>query len=146
MSRTVLRRTLAGLAVSLAAPVVAEAQTAAIPVRVVPGYETAHRFFAAPGYYGTSFGTPSYGVPRTYSSFSSPYGAGYGYGYAPYGYIPGPYGAGLWQAAGAGDPLFNASSHSYRTWAVPYVRGAAAIVPPLGLYAPALGPPVIPGH
>ena len=37
-------------------------------------------WFAAPGYYGMSYGVPSYGSVRTYSEFSSPYGAGYAYG------------------------------------------------------------------
>jgi hypothetical protein len=108
--------------------------------------ETAHPFFSAPGNYGMSLGTPSYGSVRAYSEFSSPYGAGYGYGYAPSGFLPGPYGAGLWRPGMAQDPLYNASYHSYRTWAVPYVRGVAVVTPGVGVYAPAFGPPYIPGR
>jgi hypothetical protein len=108
---------------------------------------TAHPFISAPGNYGTSFGVPSYKMARLYSEFSSPYGAGYGYGYAPYGFIPGPYGAGLWRPGMPQDPLYNASTFSYRTWAVPYVRGVAVVTPGMGVYAPAFGPPYeVSGH
>src|SRR4051812_15445423 len=55
------------------------------------------RAYAAPGYYGMAYGSASFGVPRTYSAFSSPYGLGYGYGYAPTGFLPGPYGIQLWR-------------------------------------------------
>src|SRR5690242_10557571 len=49
------------------------------------------------GVYGTAWGSPSVGVPRTYTTYSSPFGLGYGYGYAPYGLLPGKYGVGLWR-------------------------------------------------
>jgi len=124
----------------------AEAQVAAMPT--VPGSEaeTGKGFFAAPGNYGMSFGTPSYGSVRTYSSFSSPYGGGYAYGYSPYALLPGRYGAGLWQPGVAQGPLDNVGAHSYRTFPVPYTRGTTAVTPPVGFYAPAFGPPVIPGQ
>src|SRR5438128_1819922 len=67
---------------------------------VAPGLTAPFRinaYFAAPGYYGMAFGSPSVGQPRTYTAFSSPYGLGYGYGYAPYGLLPGRYGVGLWR-------------------------------------------------
>src|SRR4051794_3339422 len=54
-------------------------------------------YYASPGYYGTGYGVPAFGVPRMYSAFSSPYGLGYGYGYAPYNYLPGAFGIGLWR-------------------------------------------------
>src|SRR4051794_13206780 len=61
-----------------------------VPYRINP-------YYAAPGNYGMAYGSPSFGLTRTYTSFSSPYGAGYGYGYAPYGLLPGRYGVGLWR-------------------------------------------------
>ena len=51
-----------------------------------------------------AYGVPSFGVPRTYSVYSSPYGAGYGYGYAPASFLPGRYGVGMWR-------------HYYERWA-----------------------------
>ena len=54
-------------------------------------------YYAAPGYYGMAYGSPSVGLTRTYTTFSTPYGMGYGAGYAPYGLLPGRYGVGLWR-------------------------------------------------
>ena len=54
-------------------------------------------YYAAPGYYGMAYGSPSVGLTRTYTAFSTPYGMGYGCGYAPYGLLPGRYGVGLWR-------------------------------------------------
>lgn len=130
---------------SVAIASTARAQNAA-PITVVPGSETAHGFFAAPGNYGVSLGTPSYGSVRTDSSFSSPYGAGYRYGYAPSGFLPGRFGVGLWRPGYAATPLDNAGYHSYRTFPVPYRAQTPAVTPPLGLYAPAFGPPSLPGR
>jgi hypothetical protein len=93
-----------------------------------------------------SLGTPSFGSVRTYSEFSSPFGAGYAYGYRPYGLLPGRYGVGIWRPGFAEPPLFNAAYHSYRTFPGPYRPGVPAVTPPVGLYAPAFGPPYIPGH
>lgn len=145
MARRVLAALLIGTGLAVAQAPVA-AQTAGAGVTVLPGTETARGFFAAPGHYGMSLGSPSYGSVRTYSEFSSPYGLGYGYGYAPYGLLPGPYGVRLWRPDIVADPLYNAGYHSYRTFAVPYVRGVPAVTPPVGLYAPAFGPPFIPGR
>ena len=61
-------------------PARAQAQAQAAPVRY---YDGPNSIYGAPGNYGVSWGVPSYGLKRTYSEFSSPYGAGYGYGYAP---------------------------------------------------------------
>lgn len=91
----------------------------------------------APGLYGTSWGTASYGLKRTYSEFASSYGPGYGTGYAPYGFLPGPYGAGLWRP---GQKVLHGGPNQYRTFAVPYVPGSTVATPPFGLYAPAFGP------
>jgi hypothetical protein len=98
-------------------------------------------YFAAPGYYGMSWGVPSYGSVRTYTSFSSPYGAGYAYGYAPYGILPGRYGVGLWRP-GLAVPgyVYGAAPYAYRTYPVPYTPGALVTTPPVGAYAPGFGP------
>src|SRR4051812_41320802 len=115
----------------------ARAQTpvavAGIPVTRLNGY------FAAPGYYGMSYGVPSLGSIRTYSEFSSSYGAGYAYGYAPYGLLPGRYGVGLWRPTFAAPGYVYGASY-YQTFAVPYVAGSTAPLPPVGLYAPGFGP------
>lgn len=95
-----------------------------------------------PGYYGMAWGVPSYGVPRTYSNFASPFGGvGYGYGYAPYALLPGPYGGALWRP-GFIEPGYVYAQGAYRTYPIP--RGAVPPPPgvPVGYYAPALGPPM----
>lgn len=100
--------------------------------------------YQPPGYYGTSYGVPSFGVPRYYTAFSSPYGAGYGYGYAPYVtalnwyYLTGnlqpdrpPFTV----------PGYFLGGSTYNTFPVPYTsRGPES--PPIGVYAPAFGPPI----
>ena len=97
-------------------------------------------YFAAPGSYGMSYGVPSYGLARSYSAFSSPFGAGYGYGYPPSGILPGPYGVGLWRP-GFISPGYVYGASYYQTFAVPYSAGSAGPLPPIGLYAPGFGPP-----
>ena len=103
-------------------------------------------YYAAPGNYGTSFGSASYRMPRLYSEFSSPSGGGYGYGYAPARVLPGRYGIGLWRPTMAEGGYVYGAPNSYRTFAVPYVRGgvpttgALPPAPPFGAYAPAFGP------
>jgi len=98
-------------------------------------------FYEAPGYYGTSFGVPSYGSVRGYSDFPSPFGVGYGYGYAPTRVLPGPYGAGIWRT-GAQNPFesYSPSTTSYRTFAMPFRPGPQPTAPAFGVYAPAYGP------
>lgn len=122
------------------APVIAPA-TAPAPAVVATGSTRLNGYFEAPGFYGTSWGVAGYRTPRTYSEFSSPFGAGYGYGYAPYGLIPGRYGAGLWRPGSvvASDSVYGASP--YRTWAVPNVPGVSWPLPSIGLYAPGFGAP-----
>ena len=97
--------------------------------------------FAAPGFFGTSYGHASYGSVRTYSEFSSPYGAGYGYGYAPPTYMSGPFGVGLWRP-GYVVPGYAYSSGRYNTFAAPYQPGAPINPVSIGLYAPGFGPAV----
>jgi len=105
-----------------------------------PGsFEAIHR---PPASYGTAYGSPSYGVPRTYSNFASPFG-GYGYsnGPAPFGLVPGPYGAQLWRP-GFVEPGYFYARNIY--WTYPLPRGSVWPAPgvPVGYYAPSLGPPM----
>lgn len=96
--------------------------------------------YGAPGNYGMAYGTASYGMPRTYSVYSTSYGPGYGYGYAPYAFLPGHYGVGLWRP-GHAAPGYVYGAGFYRTFPVPYrpVTGPP-IPPPVGAYAPGFGP------
>ena len=98
-------------------------------------------YYSAPGTYGTSWGYSSYGLRQTYTTFASPYGPGYAYGYAPAALLPGPYGAGLW-ARGVPQPLGWRTPY-YGTFAVPAVP-PPVILPPIGVYAPAFGPGIPP--
>jgi len=115
---------------------------------VIPGFSDPYRlngYLAAPGHYGMAYGSMSVGVPRTYTSFSSPYGPGYGYGYAPYGLTPGRYGVGLWRP-GFVTPGYVYGASYYQTFPVPYASGASGPLPPVGLYAPGFGPPSPPSY
>jgi len=109
---------------------------------VYGGYTPQYR--ANPGTRGTTFGTSygvaSFGVPRTYSSFSSPYGAGYGYGYPPTSFLPGPFGIGLWRPGSRGPGHVYGAPNNYRTFPYPYPAGTVQYGPPIGVYAPAFGP------
>lgn len=101
-------------------------------------------YYQPPGSYGTSYGVPSYGVPRLFTAFASPYGAGYGYGYAPYvdslnwnRLMGGPGGQG---SSGYTVPGYFQGGSTYNTFPAPYtVRGPES--PPIGVYAPTFGPP-----
>jgi hypothetical protein len=92
------------------------------------------------GLYGTSWGMASFGVPRTYTTFSSPYGGGYGYGYPNYGFLPGRYGVGLWRAGFTSPGYVYGSANGYNTFPYPYNPGGPRYGPPIGVYAPAFGP------
>jgi hypothetical protein len=96
--------------------------------------------YGAPGYYGMMVGYPGWGYPRTYTSFSSPYGAGYGYGYAPYSLATGRFGVGLWRP-GFATPGYVYGAGFYRTFPVPFRPLGPNIGPPVGYYAPGFGPP-----
>src|SRR4051794_24161757 len=80
--RHLLGTMLLGLAIS-AFPASAPAQSPG----AVGLYSGPKSVYGAPGNYGTTYGVPSYGMRRTYSAFPSPYGAGYGYGYAPTSFL-----------------------------------------------------------
>ncbi len=97
--------------------------------------------YDAPGYYGMSWGSRSFGVPRTHSNFTSPFGGvGYGYGFDQYHLSPGRFGVGLWRPSFANQNL--AQGGLYRTFPVP--RGGYFPPPgvPVGYYAPSLGGPI----
>ena len=102
-----------------------------------------------------SYGFASYGMPQTYSVFSAYPGPSYGTNYPPYGILPGRYGVGLWRAGfvapgyvygAASFPYdsYASGSNSYRTFAVGagvrYPGTPVAAPPPVGVYAPSLGP------
>jgi hypothetical protein len=104
-------------------------------------------YFAAPGLYGTSYGFASYGIPRTYTSYSAAPWSSYYSNYPNYGFLPGRYGVNLWRPGFvAPGYVYGAptSGSSYRTF--PVVSGTGltpaqiAPPPPIGVYAPNLGP------
>ena len=110
---------------------------------VNPGFSAPYRingYYAAPGNYGMAYGSMSAGLPRTYTTFSSPYGGGYGSGYAPYGLLPGRYGVGLWRP-GFVTPGYVFGASYYRTFPVPYTTSAPNSPVPIGYYAPGFGSP-----
>lgn len=115
------------------------------------GYMTSYRtsdYFIAPGWYGTSYGFASYGMPQTYSVFSAYPGPSYGTNYPPYGLLPGRFGVGLWRpgyvAPGYvyGASYYPSSGFAYRTFPLMYGAPSSSMAPPpsIGAYAPALGP------
>jgi len=99
-------------------------------------------YYAAPGLYGMAWGTPSVGLTRTYSVYASPYGSGYGYGYAPYGMLPGRYGVGLWRPGFVAPGYGYGASYYYRSFPIPASASSVPLLPapPVGVYAPAFGP------
>ena len=121
--------------------------------QVVAGYSPSYRvsdWLGAPGNFGMSYGFASYGMPQTYSVFSAYPGPSYGSNFPPYGILPGRFGVGLWRPGfvtpgyvyGA-SYYYPPSNFSYRTFALGYNPGVpvnGAPLPPVGVYAPALGP------
>lgn len=97
------------------------------------------------GHYGTSWGVASFGIPRTYTTFSSPSGLGYGYGYPPYGVLPGRFGVGLWRPGFVAPGYTYGSAYGYNTFPYPYRSGGPMYGPPMGAYAPGFGPGQPPG-
>jgi hypothetical protein len=93
-----------------------------------------------PNLYGTSWGVASFGVPRTYTTFTSPFGAGYGYGYPNYGVLPGRYGVGLWRPGFVAPGYTYGSAYGYNTFPYPYKPGGPIYGPSIGNYAPGFGP------
>ena len=114
-------------------------------------YMTTYRtssYFLSPGWYGTSYGFASYGMPQTYSVYSAYPGPSYGMNFPPYGFPAGRFGVGLWRpgyvAPGYvyGASYYPSSGFAYRTFPLQYGApgGALAAPPPIGIYATALGP------
>jgi hypothetical protein len=123
------------------------------------GYLESYRvsdYLNAPGLYGMSYGFASYGMPQTYTVFSAMPNMARGDTLPPYGILPGKFGVGLWRpgfvAPGyvyGASYYYPPSGQSYRTFAVGQV-GAGALgqtraLPPVGIYAPALGPATLYG-
>jgi hypothetical protein len=118
------------------------------------GYSPSYRvsdYLGAPGLYGMSYGFASYGMPQTYSVFSAYPGPSYGSTYPPYGILPGRFGIGLWRPGFVTSGyvygtsyFYPPASRSYRTFAAGTGTGGRqsgiAAPPPVGVYAPALGP------
>jgi len=115
---------------------------------VAPGYRSdslgISPVYAAPGNFGTTYGSPSFGSIRTASAFSSPYGVGFGNGYGPATILPGPFGQGLWRPGYGTADGYTYGSSLYNTFAPPYTPGAGLGPLPIGVYAPAFGPPYVP--
>ncbi len=134
----------------------AGANRASAQVGVGTPYMSSYRvsdYFAAPGWYGTSYGFASYGFPQTYSTFTAFPTSSYAANYPPYGLLPGRYGVGLWRpgyvAPGYvyGASYYPSSGMSYRTYPVMYGAAGRSMdpAPPMGYYAPSLGPgPIAP--
>ena len=108
--------------------------------QVVGGQGEAPNFYAAPGFYGTTYGSASYKVPRSYTLYSSMSGAGYGLGYRPTTFASGPYGMGLWRPDVVPKPGMTSSTYSTFT----IVSGPGVTLPPIGYYAPGFGPGPVP--
>jgi hypothetical protein len=118
------------------------------------GYSNSYRvsdYLGAPGYYGMSYGFASYGMPQTYTVFSAYPGSSYGANLPPYGIMPGRFGVGLWRPGFVAPGYVYGASYyqpmnapSYSTFAVGGSSGLPAqrvgSPPPVGIYAPALGP------
>jgi len=152
----VLRQTIAGLVVVIGLGL--GARDARAQAVVGGPYSSSYRvsdYLGAPGLYGMSYGFASYGMPQTYSVFSAYPGPSYGSNYPPYSILPGRYGVGLWRpgfvapgyvygAASYPYDSYASGSNSYRTFAVGAGTGypvhRLASPPPVGVYAPALGP------
>jgi hypothetical protein len=99
-------------------------------------------YYAAPGYYGTTYGVASYGLRQTYTTFTSSFGPGYAYGYPPAAVLPGPWGTSLWSPGGTRDHFVWRSPY-YGTFGIPSAP-ANVPLPPIGVYAPGFGPGVPP--
>jgi hypothetical protein len=138
-------RSIGGLATALVVASVLLAGEARAQVIVGgPVVTTPYRvssYFASPGNFGTSYGFASYGVPRTFTTFSAFPGPAYGNNYPTYGVLPGRFGAGLWRR-GFVAPGYVYGAPAYGTFPVPVsgVTVTPVAPPPIGVYAPRYGP------
>ncbi len=99
------------------------------------------RFYVAPGLYGTAYGSPSYGVPRTYSQFPSPFGGiAYGFGLKPYRRMES---LSSYEPGAASNPATTTPGEgSYSIFYSPYdarYTGSGFVTVPFGVYGPGLG-------
>ncbi len=120
------------------------------------GYSASYRvsdYLGAPGTYGMSYGFASYGMPQTYSVFSAYPGPSYGSTMPAYGIMPGRFGVGLWRPGFVtsgytyGASYYQPSTYvpntaAYRTFVYgdPGRATGRPAPPPVGVYAPYLGP------
>src|SRR5258708_1390263 len=135
--RHLLCASLVGAVILIASAVPARAQVMSSQTGAVRGSRINTDF--TPGTYATSWGVPSFGWPRTYTAFSSPYGSGYGYGYYPYVYWPGYYGYRVWRP-GYTQPGYIYGDGFYQTLASPHTSFTGGFVDPLKTYPPGFGP------
>ena len=135
-----MRHLLMVVAVGFALAMVPEAALAQVVVGGAPVPYRVNSSIGLPGLYGTSWGVASFGIPRTYTTFSSPYGAGYGYGYPNYGVLPGRFGVGLWRPGFVAPGYTYGSAYGYNTFPYPYKPGGPMYGPSIGVYAPGFGP------
>ena len=106
---------------------------------VVAPYRVSN-YFVAPGNFGTAYGFASYGVPRTYTTFSAFPGPAYGTNYAPYSVVPGPYGAGLWRPGVAASGVYYGTNRYWSYPVRPLVGVGGVVAPPIGIDAHSYGP------
>ena len=133
-------RLLRVLALGILLGLVAKSSTAQTPVGGPLPVQRLNSAVGMNGLYGTSYGVASFGVPRTYSTYSSSYGAGYGYGYPAYGFIPSKFGVGLWRPGFVAPGYVYGSANGYRTFPYPYTPGGPMYGPSIGVFAPGFGP------
>ena len=111
---------------------------------VIPNNTMPYRvgdYVGLPTLYGTSWGVASFGIPRTYTNFNSPFSPGYGNGYQnSYGVLPGRYGSGLWRPGFVAPGYTYGSAYGYNTFPYPYKAGGPMYGPSIGVYAPGFGP------
>jgi hypothetical protein len=134
-----------GLAAGLAGLFAAPAKAQQPEARGI--YEGPYSVYGAPGWYGTAWGSASYGSVRTYSSFSSPWGAGYGSRFGPSSFARNAWGTGIWRP-GWSDSPYEPGNSGYWTWPIgSNTPGLTATAKPgIGWYAPAFGAPNGPAH
>lgn len=122
------------------------------------GYSPSYRvsdYLGAPGTYGMSYGFASYGMPQTYTVYSAYPGPSYGSTMPPYGLMPGRFGVGLWRPGFATSGYVYGASYYQPSTYMPNAGSYRAFVygdpgrasasgrsapPPVGVYAPYLGP------
>jgi hypothetical protein len=114
-----------------------------IGMAAAPAQQTVSPYYTAPGNYGTSYGTSSYGSVRTHSNYGPPT---YGRGLRPYAVANNQWGRGIWGQASGPAPVPNPAPYTYQgrygTWTDPRQQAQRTLppAPPIGAYAPTVGP------